>query len=202
VAHGLLDPLAPDVATARQWLDEYGLSGFRFHTRHYSEDILTHPRMDELLAFLDERSAAVNLHMSPSDAAQVAVVATEYPGVTWLLDHLGGYPRPGWAPDWRPLDAVCDLAVHDNVYPKLSNYHSNSAESFPWRDVHGAVRRLVEAFGADRCLWGTSYPAEHRESSGSPPLEEELGFLDELDFLSEAERDAIMGGTALEVWDW
>ncbi|MFB6219304.1 MAG: amidohydrolase [Halobacteriaceae archaeon] len=202
VAHGLVDPLHPDAETARKWLDDYGLSGFRFHTRHYSEDVLTHPRMADLLAFLDERGARVNLHMSPSDAAQVDVVAREYPDVTWLLDHLGGYPRPEWAPDWRPLEAVCALATRDNVYVKVSNYHANSAEGFPWRDVHGAVRRLVEAFGADRCLWGTSYPAEHREKTGSPPLDEELRFVEELGFLSGAERDAIMGDTALDVWEW
>jgi len=202
VAHGLLDPLAPDVEVARQWLDDYGLSGFRFHTRHYSDDILTHPRMADVLAFLDERGARVNLHMAPSDAAQVDVVAEEYPNVTWLLDHLGGYPRPEWGPDWWPLRAVCNLAVHDNVYVKVSNYHANSAEGFPWSDVHGAVERIVSAFGADRCLWGTSYPGEYRERKGSPPLEDELRFVEELEFLSEAERDAIMGDTALDVYDW
>jgi L-fuconolactonase len=202
VAHGLLDPLHPDVATARKWLDDEGLQGFRFHTQHYSEDVLTHPRMDDLLAFLDERAAKVNLHMSPTDAAQVDVAAREYPNVTWLLDHLGGYPRPEWAPEWRPLDAVCDLAAHDNVYVKVSNYHANSAEGFPWRDVHGAVERVVDAFGADRCLWGTSYPGRFREANGSPPLEEELHFLEEVTTLTDAERDAIMGGTAAAVWDW
>jgi predicted TIM-barrel fold metal-dependent hydrolase len=202
LAHGLLDPLHPDVETARKWLDDYGMAGFRFHTCHYSEDILTHPRIQPLLAFLDERGAKVNLHMKPSDAAQIDVVAEQYPNVTWLLDHVGGYPRPEWGPEWRPLDAVCDLAAHDNVFVKISNYHANSAEPFPWADVHGAVERVVEAFGAGRCLWGTSYPGEFRETNGSPPLSEELRFLEELDSLSERERALIMGEAALDVWDW
>src|SRR5262249_57023442 len=50
---------------------------------------------------------------------------------------------------------VCALAKQPNVAVKASGMPSLSAERYPFRDLHGAIRTLVDAFGPRRTFWGT-----------------------------------------------
>lgn len=34
-------------------------------------------------------------------------------------------------------------------------------QEYPFKDSHGAVRDIMDAYGADRCLWGTSSCLRH-----------------------------------------
>jgi Amidohydrolase len=61
---------------------------------------------------------------------------------------------------------VCALAKHPNVAVKASGLPSFSTEPYPFRDVHDAIRRLVDAFGPRRTFWGTDLtrmPCSYRE---------------------------------------
>ena len=49
------------------------------------------------------------------------------------------------------------LAVHDNVAVKVSGACTLSHEPFPYEDIWDPLDRVFDAFGFDRCMWGTDW---------------------------------------------
>ena len=82
-------------------------------------------------------------------------IAARHPGLKLVIDHVGISVR-GKAPHvFEELPAVCALAKHPNVAVKASGMPSLSAQPYPFRDLHDAIHRLVDAFGPKRTFWGT-----------------------------------------------
>ncbi len=209
---GLIDPLDPgSVDLVRHWIDGFSMRGFRLHPDYYPDvEILTDPRSAPLLKEIENWEGIVKVHCRVSNAHQLAEavrryprISRRYPGITWIIDHLM-YPEPRMAmDDWRNYQPVLRLAEHDNVYLTISDVHSRSAEGFPFRDMHEVIRRGIDAFGIDRCLWGTGYPGHLRVAHGWPPLADELRLVREgLDWLTATERASILGENARRLFDY
>ncbi len=208
IAHGMVDPLDPDNATtAAYWMDERGVVGFRFHPLYYEVDdpaegkILMRPDNAAMFEAISERGGIIQIHSRAHHADQLDFAAGRYPDITWLIDHMM-YPQPEWAAeDWAPYKQVLALAKHPNVYMKISDVHNRSNEGFPHSDMHEVVKRATNAFGVDRCLWGTGYPGYLRTKNNWPPLDGELRIVREaFDWLSESDRAKILGGNAARIW--
>ena len=200
VGHGLIDPQDPHNASqVRYWMQERGLVGFRFHPLYYpAEKILLTPQNEKMWEELAALEAIIQFHLRPEFAAQVAVIAGRYPQLILILDHMG-YPQLRQeAAAFQPL---VDLARFDNVYLKLSDVAGRSERNFPYEDVHPFIKTLHNAFGTARMVWGTGYPGHHRLKHNWPSLAEELRLIREgLPFLTAAEIDRILGGTAADIW--
>ena len=201
IGHGLIDPQNPNNAEhVRYWMTERGLVGFRFHPIYYPGEEILLTRQNELmweeLARLD---AIIQFHLRAEVANQVAVIAERYPSVRLILDHMG-YPQVETGE--AAFQPIVDLAGYDNVYVKVSDVAGRSKQGYPYVDVHPFIQKLVRAFGAARMVWGTGYPGHHRLKHNWPPLEQELRLIREgLPFLTDDERERILGGTAVEIWD-
>ena len=69
------------------------------------------------------------------------------------------------------------------------------ADTFPW------VKRVYDAFGPDRLLWGTGFPGPTRAQAGRPSLEQELALVrTEIPFFSASDREKILGRNATQLW--
>jgi len=200
IGHGLIDPQDPDNAEqARYWMGERGLVGFRFHPMYYpDEKVLLRDENGPLWEELASRGAVLQFHMRAAFADQVAALAERFAHMKLLIDHLG-YPNVD--EEEQQYLPIVKLARHPNVLFKISDVAGRSAEDFPYRDVHPFIRQMLDAFGAERALWGTGYPGHHRTKHSWPPLDQELRLIREgLDFLTATQCDRILGGTAMEVW--
>jgi predicted TIM-barrel fold metal-dependent hydrolase len=63
------------------------------------------------------------------------------------------------------------------------------------------VKRVYDAFGPDRLLWGTGFPGATRAQAGRPSLEEELALVRrEIPFFSASDREKILGRNAARLW--
>ena len=201
LGHGLIDPQDPDNASqVRYWIKDRGLVGFRFHPMYYPDEkiLLTDQNrpMWEEIAALD---AVIQFHLRAEFADQVAVIAQQYPDLTLILDHLG-YPQID--ADAAAFQPIVDLAQYDNVHLKLSDVAGRSQQDFPYTDVHPSIRKLLSVFGAARTVWGTGYPGHHRQKHNWPSLEQELRLIQEgLPFLTDDDKEQILGGTATRIWD-
>lgn len=200
IGHGLIDPQYPSNAEqVRYWINERGLAGFRFHPMYYPDEKILLTRQNEPMweeiASLD---AVIQFHLRAEFADQVAVIAARHPSLKLILDHMG-YPQVNAnEADFQP---IVDLARHDNMYLKLSDVASRSSQDFPYTDVHPFIEKLVGAFGPERMVWGTGYPGHHRLKHNWPTLDQELRLVREgLPFLTDPERERILGGTAAEIW--
>ena len=93
---------------------------------------------------------------------------------------------------------VIELASFPNLHAKLTFLPTGTREDFPFPDMHDACRRIIDAYGPDRCVWGSDYPTELWCPNVTYSQHLEL-FQQHLD-LSESEQQAILGGTAERLW--
>ena len=65
-------------------------------------------------------------------------------------------------------------ACHAQVHVKLSAFFRVSKQPWPYMEARPAIRKLVDTFGADRCMWGTDFPFVNSDGCGyvlAPPAE-------------------------------
>ena len=201
IGHGLIDPQDRNNAEqVRYWIQERGLVGFRFHPMYYPDEkiLLTQQNgpMWEEIAALD---AIIQFHLRAAFADQVAVIAQQYPHLRLILDHMG-YPQVD--AEEMAFQPIVELARYDNVHLKLSDVAGRSDQVFPYADVHPFIEKLLSVFGAARTVWGTGYPGHHRQKHNWPSLAQELQLIQEgLPFLTDDDKDQILGETAARIWN-
>jgi predicted TIM-barrel fold metal-dependent hydrolase len=97
------------------------------------------------------------------------------------------------------IDQTVALAKYPNVSVKLSGALGNSVESYPFRDTTVYVQRIFDAYGPERCHWGTDMTNSFNRAS---PRQRVTHFTEELPFLSESDKDWIMGRAILSRLKW
>jgi predicted TIM-barrel fold metal-dependent hydrolase len=124
-----------------------------------------------------------------------------HPDTRFIIDHLGILqPRTPPAPEqpWAELPKVLELARRRNAVIKVSGACTLSRQPYPFPDIWDPIRRVIDAWGIDRCLWGTdwtrAYAVVNFEQAVTPFLE--------TDRLSASERAQLMGGTCAKVYGW
>lgn len=153
-----------------------------------------HPGNLRLWEAARENGVVVNVLIShPRYASELSDVLEDYPDVPAVLDHCIALDIRE-AEFGAKLAATVELAAHSNLNAKLTFLATGSAEEHPFRDMHDAARQIIDAYGPDRCLWGSDFPtalwAPRTTYTGYLQLfRQELG-------LSASEKDAILGGTA------
>jgi predicted TIM-barrel fold metal-dependent hydrolase len=113
----------------------------------------------------------------------VGKIAPRHPGLKLIIDHFG---RPDKT--WSNLPDLIATAKLPNVALKATGAPSYSGEAYPYRDIHGHIRKLYDAFGPDRMFWGTDItrmPCSWKQCVTM--------FTEELPWLSARDKDLIMG---------
>ena len=88
----------------------------------------------------------------------LAKIAERHPRLKLHIDHLG---RQGGGTGITDDAAFADLketlamARYPNVAIKMSGAPSYSSQPYPYKNIHGYLRQIFEAFGPDRSFWGT-----------------------------------------------
>ena len=88
-------------------------------------------------------------------------------------------------------------AKHRNVALKATGAPSYSTEAYPYRDIHGHIRALYDAFGPERMFWGTDItrmPCSWRQCVTM--------FTEDLPWLSAKDKDLIMGRAVCTWLGW
>lgn len=211
------DHEAPDIeeqvagALARQ-----GVLGLRITPAFPPENVerLRAGSYDRFLAAAQEHDVPVAIFLS-GYISELGPVARKYPSLTLVVDHLGLRQPPLMAaddPPWRDLDDLLALAEFPNVSVKVSGAPTLSADPYPYPDIWPRLTRVFEAFGMDRCMWGTDqhrvfgrihglaeplprYPGYHDYAEG-------VHFLLDRDDLSASDKEALFGGTLRKIMRW
>jgi len=85
---------------------------------------------------------------------EIETLLKEYPQTTCIIDHYG-FCNARMGEDFERL---LTLAAFPQVYVKVSAHFRVSNEEFPYVDLRTQIRRLVNAFGAHRVMFGTDFP--------------------------------------------
>ena len=90
------------------------------------------------------------------------------------------------------------LAAYPNVRVKISGACTLSREPFPYDDIWDPLLRIIDAFGIDRCMWGTDWT----RTSGMLTYEQGVAPFRNTYRLSDSDRSKLMGGTLKKVYGW
>jgi predicted TIM-barrel fold metal-dependent hydrolase len=130
-----------------------------------------------------------------------AALVARNPDTVVVIDHLGllqPFLPPAPAEPWADLPKVLALAAHDNVRIKISGACTLSHQPFPYGDIWDPVMRIIDAFGLDRCMWGTDWT----RATALLTYEQGVEAFRVTDRLSDGDRSTLMGGTLQKVYGW
>ncbi|MFO1082664.1 MAG: amidohydrolase family protein [Reyranellaceae bacterium] len=190
---GRFDPEAPD---ARQqlaaWKRQPGMLGMRFtfHTEILRQPLLD-GRFDWVWGEMEKAGipAMVLFHHEYMHLADR--IAERYPGLRLVLDHLGlkSGKEVREAENFATLDKVLALAARPNVAAKVTALPCYADDkTWPFRSLHGHIRRVFDAFGPQRTFWGTDWsrlPCSYAQGIAM--------FTEELPWLRGADLEGVMG---------
>jgi predicted TIM-barrel fold metal-dependent hydrolase len=144
-----------------------------------------------------ERHDMPVMAMAPNNVPRLGEIAEKHPGLRLIIDHMGLNSDMRGKSLEPAVDNVIRLARLKNVGVKVSALPCYVDEPYPFPSLHPLVRRIVDAFGPERCFWGTDLshlPCPYRQVVTL--------FTEEMKSLTSAELDWIMGRGLAEWLRW
>jgi predicted TIM-barrel fold metal-dependent hydrolase len=186
------DPLSPGLLA--HYAKAYRIRGMR--SIPASDGRLDHPGVRALWKVATDNGLVINILIGREKADQADRMLSEFPALRVVLDHCLNL-RAG--KDMDPtLATVLKLGNRKNLHAKLTFIPTGSASGYPCADMHAPCMRIVEAYGAERCVWGSDFPCELWTPKVS--YAEHLRIFQKDLPLQPAQREAILGGTATRLW--
>jgi predicted TIM-barrel fold metal-dependent hydrolase len=194
----VVDPDAADLPARVERLARAGVRGVRLRAdRATAESWPQSKGVRDLWRICAESGLAICPLADPEAIPPIRRMCEAFPRSIVVIDH---FARIGMQGGIEPsaVDELARLAELPGVHVKTSAFYALGAKRPPYDDLAGLVRRLRDAFGAERLLWGTDCPYQAAPGQGYAAS---LAFVrDRLDFLSDGERRAILRDTATRLF--
>jgi len=199
----------PDrAARLATWRDQSGVLGVRLNFGSDEAAWLTDGTADWFWPAAEKARLPV-MFLTSGQTSLFARIAERHPQLTLIIDHMGVgaglRPRPDSSESVRnntvpeAIAQAVALAKYANVSVKLSSVPLISTEPYPFRDVIPHIHRLFDAYGPERCYWGTDITNSFARATYRQRVTQ---FTEELPFLTESDKDWIMGRAILARLRW
>jgi predicted TIM-barrel fold metal-dependent hydrolase len=182
-----------------KWKEQPGMLGVRVTFLGPAAAWLTDGTADWFWPAAEKAGLPV-MFLTPGRTSEFARIAERHPQLTLVADHMGvstDVVKAGKLLD--AIDQAVLLAKYPNVSVKLSAAPNYSTEAYPFRDFTPHIRRLFDAYGPQRCYWGTDITNGFAKATYKQRI---THFTEELTFLSEQDKDWIMGRAILARLGW
>ena len=200
---GLIKPFDPQSAAVAdevaEWAATPGVVGARIMltAQEFQAD---DPGLNRILTASGQAGIPVNL-MCSGKLPLFLELARRHPDTQMVIDHVGiAQPAEPPAPPepFAELPNVISLAACDNVSIKISGACTLSHQPFPYPDIWEPLRQIFNAFGIERCMWGTDWT----RALGVLNYEQGVESFRVTDQLSASERSELMGGSLAKIYKW
>ena len=194
------DPQSKSVADEiAEWTGRPGVVGVRIMLTAQPFDA-DDPGLSRALATAAQAGVPVNL-MCWGRLPLVRELARRHPDTQLVVDHVGlvqPFEPPAQPEPFADLANVLSLAECDNIAIKISGACTLSHQAFPYPDIWDPLGKVFDAFGFDRCMWGTDWTRAVELLT----YEQGVEAFRVTDRLSDSERSALMGGTLARIYNW
>jgi predicted TIM-barrel fold metal-dependent hydrolase len=203
---GFADLSAPDVGdTLDRQLAVSALRGIRQQLHWHPDPALSYapgpremlrPEWQRGLRETTDRGLLFELQVFPHQYDDAIRLVDRFPDTTFVLLHAGmpHDPSPDGVDAWR--QGLGRFAARHNVFVKLSGLgtFTRRCRVDEWRPV---IEATVDAFGPDRCMFGSNFPVEKLWTSYANLV---AVFRASLERCSEPEQGQILHDVALRVY--
>ncbi len=183
-----------------EWARTPGAVGVRIMLRDELPSDPADPRVNRAFAAAGKQSLPVNF-LCWGRLDHGTELVRRNPDTVIVIVHLGlvqPNAPPPLAEPWADLPKLLALAAHENVRVKISGACTLSRGPFPYDDIWDPVLRIIDAFGIDRCMWGTDWT----RTSGMLSYEQGVAPFRDTARLSATDKASLMGGTLEKVYKW
>jgi predicted TIM-barrel fold metal-dependent hydrolase len=196
-----VDPTDPAVAeTIAEWAATPGTIGIRLMLQRDAATDPADPGLNRVLAAAARHALPLNL-MCTGRLEQAAQMAGRNPDTQLVIDHLG-FPQPQEPPapaaPFADLPKLLALAAYANVAVKISGACTLSHAPFPYPDLWDPLWRVFDAFGLQRCLWGTDWTRAIKVVT----YQEGVEAFRVTERLSDSDKVTLMGESLTRVYRW
>ena len=158
------------------------------------------PGLNRILAAGAQAGVPVNV-MCSGKLPLLRELARRHPDTQIVVDHVGlaqPFDPPAPPGPFADLPNVLSLAECDNVAIKISGACTLSHQPFPYPDIWEPLDKVFDAFGFDRCMWGTDWT----RAVNLLTYDQGVEAFRVTDRLSGSERSALMGGALAKIYNW
>jgi L-fuconolactonase len=196
-----VDPDDPDVAdVVAEWKKTPGTVGIRIMLLKEQGRKIDDPGLDRIARAAVKYDFPVNILFWGNLDAGIALIDRN-PDTRFIVDHLAlvqPHEPPAPAQPWADVPKVLELAKRKNAVLKITGACTLSQKPYPFDDIWDPLARIFDAWGMDRCLWGTdwtrAYAVVNQEQATKPFLETNR--------LSDSDRAMLMGGACAKAYRW
>ena len=190
------ESIADDVA---EWTATPGVVGARvmLAAQEYEAD---HPGLNAIFAACARAGVPVNV-MAAGKLPLLRELARRNPDTQVIIDHVGlaqPFLPPAPPEPFADLPNVLAAAELDNVTIKISGACTLSHQPFPYPDIWEPLSRVFDAYGLERCMWGTDWTRAVRLLT----YEQGVESFRAAEQLSDSDRATLMAGTLSRVYNW
>lgn len=180
-----------------KWPHTPGLAGYRLNSGSATkDDYLAGGPADRYFREAARRGVPTMMWL-PGSVSYVHDIVDRHPGLPLIIDHFGLPTAVKIDESGRLIDELVRVAKYPNVAVKASALPFHATDVYPYRSVHAAFFRVLEAYGAERVFWGTDLsrlPCSYRQAVTM--------FTEEMPQLSGAQLDLVMGRALLGWLNW
>jgi predicted TIM-barrel fold metal-dependent hydrolase len=200
----LVKPVDPDdpavLETIAEWKKQPGAVGIRVIATKEPGRNPSDEGLDRVLREAVRHDFPVNI-LCWGNLERGTAVIDRHPDTRFIIDHLGILqPRTPPAPPqpWADLPKVLELARRKNAVIKVSGACTLSQKPYPFPDIWDPLARLFDAWGFERCLWGTDWTRAFAVVNYEQAVEP----FRKTDRLTDPERAMLMGGACAKAYRW
>ena len=173
---------------------------FRISGGQYSRDgagqWMDHPQFEAIYRAGAEHNLAPSFLVGPEHLPEIGRMSERFPDTPVIIDHIARIGAGGKPPDLAAVETLCGLAKHRRVLLKIGAFYALSSQGPPYTDLLPLIRRVVEAFGPERCMWESDCPYQvqppHDYASSVDLIRRHA------DFLSASDKERILVRTTEE----
>jgi predicted TIM-barrel fold metal-dependent hydrolase len=194
---GMLDDTQPDTDKKMKELADQHVTGFRITPFIFGRDKwLTSDGMKAMWQTGAETGQNMCCLLNPEDLSPVSRMCQQHPETPVVIDHFARIGADGLIRDHQIAD-LCDLARHAHVTVKLSAYYALGKKAAPYTDLIPMIRRVLDAFGPERCMWASDAPYQVVQGH---TYEASLALIRDAEFLSAGDKEWLLRKTAARVF--
>src|SRR5262249_15881303 len=137
-----------------------GVRAFRIYPKLTNEPVERWLRPEgykKMFAAAARNNQALACLIGPDALPELDRMCTEFPDTPVIIDHLARIGVEDVIRD-RDVERLCRMAKHKKVMVKVGAFYALGKQKPPYTDLAPLIKKVVTAFGAQRCMWESDCP--------------------------------------------